>query len=82
MHASSAKDARLAALREEIGAIERYGFARPMRPALPFGIADVDSRLAGCKWTCASITAKVTGDRVIRNQEGEFVEATFIKFLR
>jgi len=47
MHISSAKDARLAALREEIKAIERSGFAGAARPALPFGIADVDSRLAG-----------------------------------
>ena len=46
MHASSARDARLAALREEIGAIERSGFAGPARPCLPFGIEEVDSRLA------------------------------------
>ncbi len=47
MPASSARDARLVALREEIGAILRSGFAGAVRPALPFGIEDVDSRLAG-----------------------------------
>jgi len=47
MHASSAKDARLAALRAEIGAIERSGPAAGARPCLPFGIEAVDSRLAG-----------------------------------
>jgi len=46
MHASSARDARLAALRDEIGAIEKSGFAGPARPCLPFGIDEVDSRLA------------------------------------
>ena len=47
MNASSARDARLAALRVEIGAIERSGFSGADRPCLPFGIAEVDSRLAG-----------------------------------
>jgi protein ImuA len=46
MHASSVRDARLVALREEIGAIERSGFAGPARPCLGFGIAEVDGRLA------------------------------------
>ena len=46
MHASSARDARLAALRDEISAIERSGFAGPARPCLPFGIEEVDGRLA------------------------------------
>ena len=46
------------------------------------GVITIITTIKGGKWTCASITAKVTGDRVIRNQEGEFVEATFIKFLR
>jgi len=47
MHASSSKDARLAALREEISAIERSGPVRDKRALLPFGIDEVDSRLAG-----------------------------------
>src|SRR5436189_1062164 len=47
MNASSARDARLAALRAEIGAIERPGFARAERPCLTFGIGEVDRRLAG-----------------------------------
>jgi protein ImuA len=46
MHASSARDARLAALREEIGAIERSGLAGPAGPCLAFGIEEVDGRLA------------------------------------
>lgn len=47
MHACSARDARLVALREEIGAIERSGFAGPARSCLTFGIEEVDGRLAG-----------------------------------
>jgi len=46
MHASAARDARLAALREEIGAIERSPRAGGGRGVLPFGIDEVDSRLA------------------------------------
>src|ERR1044072_2174608 len=48
MHGSTALDARLAALREEVRAIERSGFA-PAGPesCLSFGIAEVDERLAG-----------------------------------
>ena len=46
MHASAARDARLAALREEIGAIERSSPAGRGRGVLPFGIDEVDSRLA------------------------------------
>jgi protein ImuA len=47
MHFSTARDARLAALREEISAIERSGPGRAGRPFLPFGIEQVDARLAG-----------------------------------
>lgn len=47
MHASSALDARLAALRAEISAIERSAFAGANRSCLPFGIDAVDRRLAG-----------------------------------
>jgi protein ImuA len=47
MNASSARDARLAALRAEIGAIERSGFAGADRPCLALGIDEVDRRLAG-----------------------------------
>ena len=47
MNASSARDARLDALRAEISAIERSGFAGAGRPCLPFGITEVDRRLAG-----------------------------------
>lgn len=39
--------ARLEALRAEISAIERSGPVRAGRPFLPFGIDEVDSRLAG-----------------------------------
>ncbi len=46
MHASSARDARLVALREEIGAIERPAPARGGRLVLSLGIGEVDSRLA------------------------------------
>lgn len=46
MHASSARDARLAALREEISAIERSAPQGDGRTVLPFGIAEVDGRLA------------------------------------
>lgn len=47
MHASSLMDPRLAALREEIRAIERSAPAGGGRSALPFGIEAVDARLAG-----------------------------------
>ncbi|HYJ51664.1 MAG TPA: protein ImuA [Allosphingosinicella sp.] len=47
MNASSARDARLAALRAEINAIESAGFAGGDRPCLAFGVAEVDARLAG-----------------------------------
>jgi protein ImuA len=47
MHASAARDARLAALREEISAIERSPLAGRGRAFLPFGIEEIDSRLAG-----------------------------------
>jgi protein ImuA len=47
MNASSARDARLAALRAEIGAIERSGFAGAERPCLALGVDEVDRRLAG-----------------------------------
>ena len=47
MHFSAARDARLAALREEIGAIERSPLAGRGRGLLPFGIEEVDGRLAG-----------------------------------
>ena len=47
MPASSLMDARLAALRAEVGAIERSGFAAAAGAALPFGIGEVDGRLAG-----------------------------------
>lgn len=40
-------DARLAALRAEVRALERSGAARAGAPALSFGIAAVDGRLAG-----------------------------------
>lgn len=47
MNASSARDARLAALRAEISAIECAGFSGGGRPCLGFGIPEVDARLAG-----------------------------------
>jgi len=47
MPASSALDARLAALREEVRRVERSGFAGDARPCLALGIPAVDSRLAG-----------------------------------
>lgn len=47
MHASSSTDARLAALREEIGAIERSAPAGRGRRLLTFGLDDVDARIAG-----------------------------------
>lgn len=37
--------------------------------------------IKGGKWICVSIMVKVIGDRVICDQEGEFVEVIFIKFL-
>jgi protein ImuA len=40
-------DARLAALREQVRGIERSGSAGDGRPCLPFGIREVDERLAG-----------------------------------
>lgn len=43
----SAVLSRLDALRAEIRAIERAGFAAGARPCVPFGIAEVDERLAG-----------------------------------
>ena len=48
MHAALSMDARLAALREEVRALERSGFAATAAaPCLAFGIAEVDVRLAG-----------------------------------
>ena len=47
MNASSARDARLAALRAEISAIECAGFSGGARPCLKFCIPEVDARLAG-----------------------------------
>jgi protein ImuA len=47
MQSTPSRDARLAALRAEVGAIERSAFAGAGRPCLPFGIAEVDGRLAG-----------------------------------
>jgi protein ImuA len=47
MQLSSAMDARLAALREEVRRVERAGFAGDARPCLPLGIPEVDERLAG-----------------------------------
>jgi protein ImuA len=47
MHGPSALDARLAALREEVRSIERSGAAGGGGPCLPFGIAELDERLAG-----------------------------------
>jgi protein ImuA len=49
MHAAAlSRDARLAALREEVRAIERSGFAgAAAAPCLAFGIPEVDGRLAG-----------------------------------
>ena len=46
MHATSSRDARLAALREEVRTIESAGRAAG-RLALPFGLDPVDRRLAG-----------------------------------
>ena len=46
MHVSSSRDARLAALREEVRTIESAGRAAG-RAVLPFGLDGVDSRLAG-----------------------------------
>jgi protein ImuA len=40
-------DARLAALRADVRALERSGPVRGARPVVPFGIDDVDARLAG-----------------------------------
>src|ERR1043165_6136488 len=47
MHSPSLADARLAALREEGRRIEQAGSAGGARPCLPFGIPEVDERLAG-----------------------------------
>ncbi|HEY5711049.1 MAG TPA: protein ImuA [Allosphingosinicella sp.] len=47
MYAALPGNARLAALRDEVRAIENAGPARAGRPCLPFGIAAVDDRLAG-----------------------------------
>ena len=47
MHAALPRDARLAALRDEVRAIESAGHGRDGRPCLEFGIAAVDGRLAG-----------------------------------
>jgi len=47
MNASSPKDARLAALREEISAIERSAPAGRGRRLLRFGIDEIDDRIAG-----------------------------------
>jgi protein ImuA len=47
MHAALPGNARLAALRDEVRAIESAGPARAGRPCLPFGIEAVDGRLAG-----------------------------------
>jgi protein ImuA len=46
MHASSSREARLAALRAEVRAIERSAL-RAGGGVVPFGIAEVDGRLAG-----------------------------------
>ncbi len=62
--------------------IANIGFAlRSQTYRCSAGVITIITTIKGGKWTCASITAKVTGDRIIRDQEGEFVEATFIKFL-
>ena len=47
MHAPSAMDARLFSLREEVRRIERSGSTADERTCLPFGISEVDERLAG-----------------------------------
>src|ERR1051325_3723988 len=47
MTAALSRDARLAALREEVRAIERSGAAGAGGPCLGFGIKEVDERLAG-----------------------------------
>jgi protein ImuA len=47
MNAALSRDARLAALREEVRAIERSGAAGAGRACLAFGIGEVDERLAG-----------------------------------
>jgi len=47
MQAPSAMDARLLSLREEVRRIERAGSAGGGGPCLPFGIPEVDERLAG-----------------------------------
>src|ERR1700709_2730729 len=47
MHAPSAMDARLASLREEVRRVEHAGSAGTGRPCLPFGIPEVNERLAG-----------------------------------
>src|SRR4051812_17241861 len=52
MHAALSRDARLAALREEVRAIERPGAAGAGRPCLAFGICEVDERLAGGGLAC------------------------------
>src|SRR3954470_1051955 len=54
MHAALSRDARLAALREEVRAIERSGFAgaAPAPSCLAFGIPELDERLAGGGLAC------------------------------
>ena len=53
MHAALSRDARLAALREEVRAIERSGIAAAAAPpCLAFGIPEVDERLAGGGLAC------------------------------
>src|SRR6185312_4119648 len=47
MQMPSAMDARLAALRAEVRRVERSGSAGDDRPCLPFGIPELDERLAG-----------------------------------
>ena len=49
MHAAIAREARLAALRDEVRRVERSGFAAgaAAQPCLAFGIGEVDGRLAG-----------------------------------
>src|SRR3954468_11541989 len=47
MHAPSALDARLAALRAEVRRLEQPGSAGAARPCLAFDIPQVDQRLAG-----------------------------------
>jgi protein ImuA len=54
MHAALSKEARLAALRAEVSAIERSGLAAAgaAPSCLAFGIAEVDGRLAGGGLAC------------------------------